>query len=318
VAGERIDRVTKRDVQQDLLAALGNARRAAENHMVACELYGLPWYEEEVTPLLWRHTAPFVTTARFTKLEEGAVGADWLWWWIDSTGCCFGTLAQAKRLYRDGRRWKIDFGYRQGDQLDRLLRTADLFDLPAVYMLLFGGVDYREGLTCGPLHVAPCPRCSRASVSVLAGLLVDQILKNREVVEDAYRLSVPLEDLADPAASPELIKDINLSKVGPDLQAFLMQRQHGARHVARMIFKAVSEVRVGPYSLAIADRIETGAGALFPSTPVDRGHLRASYFPHILRGLRTEVPAYVNDVLAGGQPPAWVTDHVDGMVVVHC
>ncbi len=286
--------------------------------MVECDLYGLPWYEEEVTPLLWRHAAPFVTTARFTKHEEGKVGADWLWWWIDSDGSCFGTLAQAKRLFRDGARWEIHFGYRHGDQLDRLLHVADLFDLPAVYVLLLGGADYREGLTCGRLHTDPCKRCGRASVSVLAGLLVDEILKNSDgVVLDAYRQSVPLEDLADPSASPELIRDLNFPTLPEDLKTFLSQRQHGARHVARMIFKAVSEVRAAQFGHAIAERVDTGAGALFQATPRDHGHFRASYFPHILRGLRSEVPAYVTDVLEGRQPPSWVTDHADGMVVMH-
>lgn len=308
--------VMQPELQQNLLSALGRARRAAEDHMVECDLYGLPWYEEEVTPLLWRHAAPFITTARFTKPEEGKVGADWLWWWIDNEDdCCFGTLAQAKRLYREGRRWKIDFGYRHGDQLDRLLHAADLFDLPAVYALLFGGVDYREGLTCGRLHTEPCTRCSRASVSVLAGLVVDEILKDSdEVAAAAYRKSVPLEDLANPTAAPDLIADLNLPSLDPNLRTFLAQRQH----VARMIFNAVSEVRATQFGLAIADRIDTGTGALFRNTPVDRGHFRASYFPHVLRGLRTEIPAYVHDMLAGRQPPTWVTDHVDGIVVVRC
>jgi hypothetical protein len=103
--------------------------------------------KEQVTPLPWLHAAPFITTATFSKRQEGVVGAGWLWWWIDDTGCCFGTLTQAKRLPRDGRRWKINFGYQRGDQLDQLLQCADRFDLPAVYLLLCGGADFRKGLS---------------------------------------------------------------------------------------------------------------------------------------------------------------------------
>jgi hypothetical protein len=198
-----------------------------------------------------------------------------------------------------------------------LLHVADLFELPAVYVLLLGGADCRAGLTCGRRRTDPCKRCSRASVSVLAGLVVDEILKNSDgVVQDAYRLSVPLEDVADPAATPELIRDLNLPTLSEDLKTFLTQRQHSARNVARTIFKAVSEVRATQYGLAIADRVDTGAGALFEQTPRDYGHFRASYLPHILRGLRSEVPTYVTDVLEGRQPPSWVTDQVEGMVVV--
>ncbi len=36
----------------------------------------------------------------------------------------------------------------------------------------------------------------------------------------------------------------------------------------------------------------------------------------MLRGLRSEVPDYVHDVLEGRIPPAWVTDHLGGIVVI--
>ncbi|MFJ2154045.1 hypothetical protein ACIOHB_35475 [Streptomyces microflavus] len=36
----------------------------------------------------------------------------------------------------------------------------------------------------------------------------------------------------------------------------------------------------------------------------------------MLRGLRAEVPDYVRDVLEGRTPPAWVTDHLGGIVVI--
>jgi hypothetical protein len=115
-------RVATDRVAADILRALRRCG-VARNH---ADRYDLPWL----------HAAPFITTATFSKRQEGVVGAGWLWWWIDDTGCCFGTLTQAKRLPRDGRRWKINFGYQRGDQLDQVLQCADRFDLPAVYLLL--------------------------------------------------------------------------------------------------------------------------------------------------------------------------------------
>lgn len=37
---------------------------------------------------------------------------------------------------------------------------------------------------------------------------------------------------------------------------------------------------------------------------------------HMLCGLRVDVPDYVRDVLDRRTPPAWVTDHLGGIVVV--
>ncbi|MEU9074527.1 hypothetical protein AB0D22_07570 [Kitasatospora sp. NPDC048538] len=56
--------------------------------------------------------------------------------------------------------------------------------------------------------------------------------------------------------------------------------------------------------------------AVFPQLPQDRRHLLVPYLPHVLGGLRTEVPGYVTDVLAGRTPPDWVTERLAGVVVV--
>jgi hypothetical protein len=40
------------------------------------------------------------------------------------------------------------------------------------------------------------------------------------------------------------------------------------------------------------------------------------YLDHLLRGLRSEPPSYVSHVVAGGQPPGWLSEHVAGVVLV--
>jgi hypothetical protein len=69
--------------------------------------------------------------------------------------------------------------------------------------------------------------------------------------------------------------------------------------------------------LAVDDSVDTSL-AIFPELPSDRGHFHVPYFPHLLRGLRAELPSYVRDVIAGQLPPESVTDHIGGIVVVRC
>lgn len=215
----------------------------------------------------------------------------------------------------------IDFRYPNGtgEQMKRLFQTADLFQIPAVYMLYFGGPDYRKDLTCGPQHTSTCIRCQKASVSILAGLVAELIsLDPRHSAEDAFHESSPLEYLANPNIESGPIRDLHVRSLEPDLQTFLDLPQTGARHVARMIFKAVSEVRRRQFARARADLLDEGATSLFSELPRDRGHFGAPYFQHVLRGLRSSIPPYVRDVLAGHEPSGSVTQHLGGIVVVHC
>ncbi|MFD8322682.1 hypothetical protein [Kitasatospora purpeofusca] len=62
--------------------------------------------------------------------------------------------------------------------------------------------------------------------------------------------------------------------------------------------------------------VDLPGGALFPQLPRDRGHFPVPYLPHVLGGLRAEVPGYVADALAGRTPPDWVTERLAGIVVV--
>jgi len=76
----------------DLLSALAHARTVAEDHMIRADRIGISWREETISELLWVNAQPFVMCPDFTHHEENVVGADWLWWWVDSGGECFGML----------------------------------------------------------------------------------------------------------------------------------------------------------------------------------------------------------------------------------
>lgn len=50
-----------------------------------------------------RRGHPHVKVVKLNRLQESAVGGDYLWWWLDrSSSLCFGLLVQAKRLTRSG------------------------------------------------------------------------------------------------------------------------------------------------------------------------------------------------------------------------
>ena len=49
-----------------------------------------------------------IEAIEFTRREEGVVGADCLWWWLDRNGECYGMLVQAKKLHRRVDGWFID------------------------------------------------------------------------------------------------------------------------------------------------------------------------------------------------------------------
>jgi hypothetical protein len=70
----------------ELLAAFARARKRAERHMIGCERDGSSWREETISELVWQAARPYVMFADFTRRQEAAVGADWLWWWVDHDG----------------------------------------------------------------------------------------------------------------------------------------------------------------------------------------------------------------------------------------
>jgi len=249
--------------------------------MIGCERDGSAWREETISELVWQAARPYVMYADFTRHQEAAVGADWLWWWVDHTGECFGMLVQAKRLHCQGSNWTIDFRTNKSEQMRRLFRTANLFSVPAAYVLYMGSVDYRASFSCGPDHHARCEPCRKASVSVMAGLLASMTSPSpRDGANEALNSSVPLENLADPGAEPGPIYDLNLRNTDGDLRTFLLERQSGAKRIARTMFDAVSNVRSGMLSQDVADHIDTDRDAVFCDVPLDSAHFGVSYFSH--------------------------------------
>jgi hypothetical protein len=242
----------------DLLSALAHARTMAEDHMIRADRIGISWREETISELLWVNAQPFVMCADFTHHEEKVVGADWLWWWVDGGGECFGMLIQAKRLHHRGGQPQLDFRHNDGQQMARLLSAADQLQVPAVYALYFGGIEFR-GMICSEQHANDCERCRRASVSLITALQaeINSWGSPRDAATLAFNMSVPLEDFADPAVNAGPVQDLNLGEVEFGLREFLLREQTGARRVARELFRIVSADRAGHYSIDAAERVVT-------------------------------------------------------------
>lgn len=300
----------------NLNTALAGARAAAEAHMTGAERNGTQWHEETVSEILWQGAAPQVLHVPFTKRQENTVGADWLWWWVDGSGECFGMLVQAKRLYRHGQNWSVGFWHNKGQQLQALFTAASLLEVPARYVVYLGGEGFRTTTSCGDDHTQDCRRCIRRSVSVLTALQAE--LAGPSPVDGASAVlseALPLEDLAD--GGPDgLVFDVNLDALPEDLRAFLMQRQSGARAVARAVFAAVAKARASSFSATPGTLDRQGVRATFEELPHDRGHFHEPYYPHVLRGLGCEPPQYVQDVLDVGQPSPKIILPAAGVVVI--
>jgi hypothetical protein len=280
----------------ELFSSLVKGREAADEHMKFRTDLGDMWNEESVTDILIQHAAPHVQPIRFNQRQEGEIGADWLWWWLDPSGDCFGLMVQAKSLKREGSRWHIDFNYRSGFQLDRLHQTADHFDVPAGYMLYCGDTSYRAELPCGPRHTLPCAHCSRAGVSVIDAPSARKLVMaypNSASVE-AFQISSPLEDLAD----PDLTTDWRSFALGPILRGFISGPHTGAREIALRIFKHATRTMIFNLAGGVEARIDA----------------QASYF---LRGWREDVPSYLRDAMAGRTLPSEVTENIAGIMVFH-
>jgi len=131
------------------------------------------------------------------------------------------------------------------------------------------------------------------------------------VLNDALALA----DLA--AGGPDgPVFDVNLRAVPDDLQKFLLQRQIGARGVARTVFAAVAKARARSFSAASGTLAGQRPRAVFQDLPEDYGHFAEPYYIHLLRGLKREPPAYVLDVLAGEQPSSDAVPPAAGVVVI--
>ncbi|MFC8372671.1 hypothetical protein ACFUIT_32725 [Streptomyces sp. NPDC057239] len=280
--------------QSELFHALTQGRKAADAHMKFWIEQGDMWHEESVTDVLCQHAAPYVRPIRFNQRQEASIGADWLWWWLDRSGDCFGMLIQAKNLKRDKNKWHIDFNYRSGSQLNNLLKVAGHFQVPAAYMLYCGDVSYRANFPCAS-HKIPCARCSRAGVSIIDAPSAQKLLAAypESVAPYAFQFSSPLEDIADPTLGVDWLS----FPLGPVLRDFATQNRTGAREVALRIFQKAS--RTIMFNLA--------------GSPLSAVDAWASYY---LQGWRKEVPPYVTDMMDGRPAPTDAGDHLAGIVIV--
>ncbi len=306
---------------EEVVAAFRAARLAAEEHMIAMDDAGSTWHETTITGIVLQHAHPTVKFVDFNQRQEGATGADWLWWWVDATGEAFGMLVQAKRL-KIGNRWTIDFSYPNGtgSQRDKLFATARELGVPPVYGLYLGTQAYRAPVTCDRADHddRDCLACRMATVSLLPAILatIGGGMNSDDDAIWAAEHAIPVETLVRPGEQPDCSGDLNLAIVDDELRDLLLANQHGARKVAKALFERVSSARTMQFSAATKMMIEGDAEQVFDRYPSDRGHLGVAYYEHILRGLRTAAPAYVLDVLADQPVPRAVADLVEGIVIV--
>jgi hypothetical protein len=298
-----------------VLPGFKKIRETAEAYMDKRDLAGDGWSEEAVTAIAVTEGRPHVDVVEFNRNQEGrgpnALGADYLWWWIDSqTGECFGMLVQAKRLKRGSKGWLVDVSHREGKQLGDLLRTAENLDVPAVYAVYTGGLVFREPLPCphngaqagpdpssadDPGPEEECLPCRKMAISMVTAYQLNTGWYDPKMTADlVVSESVPVEDLVDPDVPSPPVWDLNLHELtDPQLRDFLLKPQGGAREIARRIFRLVADHRRGAFSAASAELLPVPGAPIFPDVPEDRGHFPGPYYRHVMQGLRTSPPDYV-------------------------
>ncbi|MFF7134362.1 DUF6615 family protein [Streptomyces sp. NPDC008196] len=246
---------------------------------------GEMWREETVTDILCQHAYPSVRYVRFNPRQEAKVGSDWLWWWRDTSGTCFGMLVQAKSLKQERGKWNIDFNYGKGRQIDRLIDTAAILQIPAIYTIYCGDVTYRRNLTCGFTHSDSCSRCSRAGVSVIDALGAKRLTGAfpDSVGTWAFQFSSPLEDLADPGRNGTQV----ISATGPVLSGFLAAPATKSREIAVKIYQLATRTIIYNFvdQAGIVQRLD-------------------SFAPYFLQGWRADLPQYVEHALNDGNSAA--------------
>lgn len=310
----------------DLETALGRGRLAAEAYMKRARLHDGGWKEEIATDWLCSQAAPYVEYSSFNKRQEGVVGADWVWWWVDPLGECFGMLVQAKKLQKRGQGWFVDLLYPReepGRQMRRLFDAADRLNVPAAYTLYCADPGYRPDLECKSHDGTECRACERAAVSIASGLTVSSVVNRSGFLDpdrtarEVFGISMPLEDMANPDLAAGKVIDVNHFKMSDDLRTFLLKPQSGARAVAKVFFETVSSMRSGQFSAVRAESLTGLSDQVFKVLPADRTHNGDRYFDHVFRGLRSRLPNYVADVLNGASPPDWLKQLSGGLVVAH-
>jgi hypothetical protein len=308
----------------DLPAALSAARISVEEHVRGAREIGITWQEETVSELVWVNTRVDgrrpVRVANFTKFEESKVGADWLWWFVEGSGECYGMLVQAKRLKDERGQPALDLRYtRKGapDQMTTLFQAARDLYVPAVYALYFGPVEGR-GLRCGPAHADSCEPCRRKTIAVFPGLRARLMPPDRAVsARHAFAECLALEDLADTTQNQEPARYIGVARLPEELQHWMTQPQVGARQIAKRVYQMIIRPNELMESADVADRILVPPDAVFQAVPLDVGHFGQPYVAHVLRGLRRQPPPYVLGILASETPMLGPElDGIAGVVVL--
>lgn len=290
----------------EVVRSFTRIREAAETYMDELDELGLGWAEETVTDVAVHRGHPHVKVVKFNRRQEATVGADYLWWWLDgSSGVCFGMLVQAKRLTRSGERWKVDVSHNDGQQLADLLATARQLKVPALYGVYTGGLVFRADLPCFHDDEPDCLGCRRMAISMISAYQVTAVSSPVDTAGLVLNESVPLEDLVDPSQPAGMVRDLNLPGIpeGP-LRDFLLLDQSGPLEVAKRIFRAVSAHRAGALSAPSANLIDVPGAPLFPDVPDDPGHFPGSYYRHVLRGVRSRPPLYVQQLMRSQGPPS--------------
>ncbi|MER5924957.1 DUF6615 family protein [Streptomyces mirabilis] len=287
---------------QGVRAALVRGRTAVDTFTTKWLSQGnVTWSEETATDLLLMAVHPELSYVSFTRYEESRVGADWLWWFVDSASHeAFGVLVQAKNLKKKGQRWHIDYNYNNGNQLGSLIRASDLLQVPAVYALYCGDAIYRRELWCDQDHDAVmCTHHPRAGVSVLPAMLAAYLngLYPNDLVAASLHAAVPLEDLTTWKKQPWFHVGVVQDDAVRDL---LMRPQQGARLVARRLLKVLTDYRARQFAVTtnhLQSRLDLDDAVFTGGLPDDRGHYLRPHFPHVLRGMRRSLPLYVRQAL---------------------
>lgn len=299
--------------------ALVRGREAAETHMEEREAADLGWNEETVTDIYLPKTIEFANAAQFTRNQEGLVGADWLWWWLDASGEAFGLLVQAKKITRRGRAHHLSLHHTnvRGDQYELLGTAAELLGVVPLYALYLGPAAARMDLACGKLHSGQaCQHCRPATVSFVPALVAREYVLDRKNAIELLSYVMPMEYLARDASHP--VSDINVLGIAPDLGSFLQSTQTGARAVAKHVFDAVSTARAAEFrdSLPRLGFQTFTSSEMFRNMPSDAGRFGVPYFPHVFRGLRRRAPSYVFDIVATGTTSHAFPPSIAGVVVM--
>jgi hypothetical protein len=301
-----------------LLKAMTQIRVAAEIYMDERDSAELGWAEETVTDIAVHKGQPTVQVVQFNRRQEGGgVGADYLWWWLDSDGDdCFGMLVQAKKLDLSGTRPRVDISHRDGKQLGDLMRSAEHFEVPATYAVYTGGLVYRSELPCYHDQDPGCVECHRMTISLITALQVYVDWESpANVASELINAGISLENLVDPARTasiPFVLPELRSAA----LRDFVRNEQSGPREVAKRFFAEVVTQRNGAFSAALAEPMTLAGEPMFPDVPQDRGHYPAPYFEHVLRGLRHSPPEYVQDLLAGRAPSEDLRRRIAGVVLI--